>query len=884
METPVSEDTGQHDARNVTENNSANSEGTTNMPDSTEHSRLSLAIKLRKRDGNGNLSDPWAFAYNQVKTWEGFYVILRDTFGANAESLWEIENNWFKIHAPDSSLIYGDAWNELVEPGWEVTFQSDSDKELENSTKAKEEAKREERLKIEEAKKKKLDERLTERVYENKVSYMLRFLVNERYHYPPRPQFDYEEEYPTRPKLQQKDAKPKKLAIIQEIIRIIHPEDAPRRRLRRRDSNESIGNTVDYKAKGESEEDTGLDPTALGPQDTLATRHLIIHSPLLLNALRAVVCYTSNEAGKSSDHEDEDINDVFETGEFQYPYKDLFLHKDDLREYQKHHRSRERHNEEDNATCDHHIDTLVDYLYLQDDVKLKQAEECWEKKIPTTTFSSLWLLMKPGADVYVKENDVHNAYVIDRINDQFSGAYQTRCYTIEVWHLVFNGRVISRKSKTLTIPVFDGEREITGLPLYPERFHPRGSADQPSLRQQLIERGKRYVRLTRAPSYMAYTGRGLQSETDYDRARAVVDYMRNKITTSHSTTQLTSFDPYESEDALSFPLTLKRNQGREDSKIGSRARMPECKCEKCQSYNAEHQIYVPVTFGSYDDLNPRDEKAFNDHKYFLCDSHLNAFMLKDRIWDTLDVDKIKEPEIDLHAIDKLVMKTESNKDLIKAICAAYTSYEHGGKPYFTDYIEGKGEGQVFLLHGPPGTGKTLTAESVAEFTKRPLLSITTADLGSDPVELERNLLTFFRDANDWDAIVLLDEADVYMERRGIDDLTRNSVVSIFLRALDYFKGILFLTTNRVGLFDDAFMSRIHVQIGYDKLEETARQTIWTNNFEMLTEDAAVRGKPIRISENAREYVETSEILRNLEWNGREIRNGMFNQHIDAVGP
>jgi len=68
-------------------------------------------------------------------------------------------------------------------------------------------------------------------------------------------------------------------------------------------------------------------------------------------------------------------------------------------------------------------------------------------------------------------------------------------------------------------------------------------------------------------------------------------------------------------------------------------------------------------------------------------------------------------------------------------------------------------------------------ESVAEFTKRPLLAITAADLGHEPTLLEQSLLTFFRDANDWGAIVLLDEADVYLERRSTQDLTRNSIVS-----------------------------------------------------------------------------------------------------------
>lgn len=173
---------------------------------------------------------------------------------------------------------------------------------------------------------------------------------------------------------------------------------------------------------------------------------------------------------------------------------------------------------------------------------------------------------------------------------------------------------------------------------------------------------------------------------------------------------------------------------------------------------------------------------------------------------------------------------------------------------------------------PPGTGKTLTAESVAEYTKRPLLSITAADLGHEPVELERNLLKFFRDANSWDAIVPLDEADVYLERRSSNDLKRNSIVSIFLRALEYFQGILFLTTNRVGDFDEAFLSRIHVAIGYEPLDDAAREQIWSNLFRKLKEDHKHGGLDIHYEYGAKEYVRKSEEIKKLEWNGREIRN------------
>ena len=77
--------------------------------------------------------------------------------------------------------------------------------------------------------------------------------------------------------------------------------------------------------------------------------------------------------------------------------------------------------------------------------------------------------------------------------------------------------------------------------------------------------------------------------------------------------------------------------------------------------------------------------------------------------DRLDVSGIREPRINIHAIDRLVMKTEGNKALIKAVCQSYTSVDHQHKPFSADFIEGKGEGQIILLHGPPGTGKTLTA-------------------------------------------------------------------------------------------------------------------------------------------------------------------------------
>lgn len=70
--------------------------------------------------------------------------------------------------------------------------------------------------------------------------------------------------------------------------------------------------------------------------------------------------------------------------------------------------------------------------------------------------------------------------------------------------------------------------------------------------------------------------------------------------------------------------------------------------------------------------------------------------------------------------------------------------------------------------------------------------------------MESDLETILDICHAWGAILLLDEADVFLEKRNMHDIYRNALVSIFLRQLEYFQGILFLTTNRVevGIFQE----------------------------------------------------------------------------------
>lgn len=95
---------------------------------------------------------------------------------------------------------------------------------------------------------------------------------------------------------------------------------------------------------------------------------------------------------------------------------------------------------------------------------------------------------------------------------------------------------------------------------------------------------------------------------------------------------------------------------------------------------------------------------------------------------------------------------------------------------------------------------------------------------------------------------------------------------MFLRIVEYYRGILFLTTNRVGQFDDAFISRIHTVIHYENFSNDEQDRIWTQFFKKLEKE---RRKDMRIDRSAWKYVFDNKDLRKIEWNGRQIRNGKF---------
>lgn len=93
----------------------------------------------------------------------------------------------------------------------------------------------------------------------------------------------------------------------------------------------------------------------------------------------------------------------------------------------------------------------------------------------------------------------------------------------------------------------------------------------------------------------------------------------------------------------------------------------------------------------------------------------------------------------------------------------------------------------------------------------------------------------------------------------------------FLRRMEYFKGLLFLTTNRVGQIDDAFISRVHIAIGYKPLSGEDRKRIWHGFFHKLVKERA--GK-IQVAPGAKKWVLEMAAAGKAQLNGRDIRNAL----------
>lgn len=247
-----------------------------------------------------------------------------------------------------------------------------------------------------------------------------------------------------------------------------------------------------------------------------------------------------------------------------------------------------------------------------------------------------------------------------------------------------------------------------------------------------------------------------------------------------------------------------------------------------------------------------ETKVKTDDDYSLVFPFVGLYSMgTSKTWGVSHVADLVQIDFRADAFDYLVLE-QHKKDILMGLIRCH-------RKDYSDFIDGKGQGLVFLLNGPPGVGKTLTAEATAEYLNKPLYNVNVGDLGTNPEVMEEILNRIIEYTERWGAILLIDEADIFLEEREYSNVLRNSMVSTFLKFLEFNKGIIFLTTNRLKSMDDAVKSRVNLFMTYTDLNYDRRIDVWKSILSKWK---------LKLSDDT--IYEVAE----YKLNGREIRNYM----------
>ncbi|AYV75618.1 MAG: ATPase [Terrestrivirus sp.] len=260
-----------------------------------------------------------------------------------------------------------------------------------------------------------------------------------------------------------------------------------------------------------------------------------------------------------------------------------------------------------------------------------------------------------------------------------------------------------------------------------------------------------------------------------------------------------------------------------------------------------HGYDIPYNFAN---IEPVDEENLTENDKLIMYPFISAYNLgTNKLWGIAHVKNLTPIEYNKNAFEQLVLE-KNKKGIILGLIKNY-------KDEFNDFIETKGKGLIFLLYGPPGVGKTLSSEATCELLEKPLYSISVSDLGTHPDTMESILDSINEVVKRWNAVMLIDEVDIFLEDREYSDITRNAMVCVFLKFLEYHDNIIFLTTNRLKSIDTAIKSRINLFLAYDELTENKRKQVWI---------ALLKKWNVNVSDSAIDDLSEHKI------NGREIRN------------
>ncbi|XRM42628.1 hypothetical protein ABZX51_005838 [Aspergillus tubingensis] len=448
------------------------------------------------------------------------------------------------------------------------------------------------------------------------------------------------------------------------------------------------------------------------------------------------------------------------------------------------------------------------------------------------TYDLLWALFKPGCHVYTtcigtKEPRCVRFDAGEELTQNDETWWNLECRFID-----YDGVKFGEAGIFLRVAKFRGSKPIESLEAFPLRYHPRHE----QVRKDLVERGQKFrdlagshIRHCKGSAFFMNKGKAIKVNVN---SRVAVDAaFFHEMQPNYSRPSLRDLGVKDKGGIAVFDIGAILMEDREREK------------ERMQGDGV-------------------DAQKLSETDFLVACPTVCCFSFKEKMFLECAVSALRDVDWSPESFDCLQIPSE-NKTLLLSM--AKTRLGLIPTVPFDDVIDGKGQGLNILLNGPPGVGKTFTVEATSEYFQLPLYSISAGELvvdHGDSHALESQLEFIFKIAKHFNAILLLDEADAFMASRTALHDSHNRLVTIFLRKLEYYQGILFLTSNRGIQFDDAILSRIHLIIEYKNLTKEFRRDLWST---FLSKACTMQGPALVEEHDLRR-------LESLALNGREIKN------------
>ncbi|KAL2148037.1 hypothetical protein VTI28DRAFT_93 [Corynascus sepedonium] len=445
-------------------------------------------------------------------------------------------------------------------------------------------------------------------------------------------------------------------------------------------------------------------------------------------------------------------------------------------------------------------------------------------------YDMIWQIFPPGEIVLRNVAGVDALY---RVAKTYKSESEEVAWMITLEYVDWDGERCGLRTMEQSIPFYTGVQRVTSLPVYPLSY----AKDPEQIKESVRARGRKFQQL-RGYHFLQYNGIKLELDSDKKETmsgRVMIDSHAYYISNN-----------YLKPDMEPLPAKVTESDRPESKEEASKNDTSDGEIRPAEKITtADRNTYERV----------EDLTELPDEYCLLTNPLMIGFDLKAKDWAEYHIDNLSEIEWNFKAFDNLVLPGGE-----KELAWEFVQSKTASKENFDDFVSDKGRGITILMFGPPGVGKTYTAEAVAEKARVPLYRMSAGMLGTTPEVVEPALDQALMLCRLWNAMLLLDEAEVFLGARLDDTLHRNELVSVFLTKLEYCQGILFLTTNRFTRIDHAFQSRVDLFLPYQDLDAATRKQIWNNFIEHFGRDK------FDIS------TEDVDRLSQLPINGREIKN------------